>query len=109
MKPLHKRREVILDLADLYAWIGERDPGAAERFLLATETTFGQVQRNPGVGWERSWRSQRLEGIRSWRVGGFPNFLIFYREEVATIEIYAVLRGARHLERALGRRGTGRK
>jgi toxin ParE1/3/4 len=66
--------------------------------------TFEQIRKHPGVGWDRPWRDHRLYGLRSWRVEGFPNFLVFYREEVSSIEIYAVLRAARHLERALRRR-----
>jgi toxin ParE1/3/4 len=101
VKPIHRREEVITDLAELYAWIGERNPRAADRFLSAVEVAFAQIARNPGIGWERPWKQFRLAGMRSWRIAEFPNFLIFYREEADTIQIYAVLRGARHLERAL--------
>ena len=104
MKPLHKRAEVPFDLADIYAWIGDRNLEAAERFLEAADSTFEQIRRHPSIGWERSWKNRRLLGLRSWRVEGFHNFLVFYREEMTSIEIYAVLRGSRHLERALRRR-----
>jgi toxin ParE1/3/4 len=99
--PIHRRNGVILDLAELYAWIGDRDLDAAERFLAAVEDTFDQIRKQPGIGWERPWKNQNLRGLRSWRVKGFPNFLVFYREEDSTIGVYAVLRGARHLEREL--------
>ena len=104
MKALNKRRDVILDLAEIYAWIGERDLDAAERFLRAADHTFEQICKHPGIGWERPWKNRKLEGLRSWRIEEFHNFLAFYREENATIEIYAVLRGSRHLERALRKR-----
>jgi toxin ParE1/3/4 len=68
------------------------------------EGTFEQIRKHPGVGWRRPCQNRKLEGIRSWRVGEFPNFLVFYREEEAAIEIFEVLSGARHLERAQHRR-----
>jgi len=104
VKPIHKRKEVIYDLADLYGWICERNPDAAERFLRAIDDTLHQISRHPGIGWERPWRNPKLSGMRSWRVEGFSNFLIFYREEAISIEIFGVLRGARHLARVLSRR-----
>ena len=104
MKPLHKRPETIIDLAGIYAWIGEQNLDAAERFLLAVNSTFEQIRKHPGLGWERPWKNRKLLGLRSWRVEHFHNFLIFYREEETSIEVYAVLRGGRHLERTLGRR-----
>ena len=104
MKPLRKRREVLGDLVDIYVWIGERNPDAAERFLKSVERTFQQICRHPQIGWERPWKNRELKGIRSWRVEHFHNFLVFYRDEEGAIEVYAVLRGARHLERALRER-----
>ena len=104
MKPLNKRPEVILDLAEIYAWIGQRNLDAAERFLKAVDDTFQQIRKQPEIGWERPWKHRRLEGLRSWRVEKFTDFLIFYREESSSIEVYGVLRGARHLPRALSRR-----
>jgi toxin ParE1/3/4 len=81
-----------------------RNPEAAERFLKALDASFEQIRLQPGIGWGRRWKNSRLDGIRSWRISEFPNFLIFYREVGDMIDVYAVLRGARHLERALGRR-----
>ena len=62
MKPLHRRHEVILDLADLYAWIGQRDPDAAERFLLSVDSTFEQIQKHPGIGWGASLEDTQVAG-----------------------------------------------
>jgi plasmid stabilization system protein ParE len=101
VKPLNRRHEVIFDVADIYAWIGERNPDAAERFLRAVDCTFDQIRKHPAIGWGRPWRHRRLKDMRSWRVEGFHNFLVFYRDEAAAIEVYAVLRASRQLERAL--------
>ena len=104
MKPLHKRHEVILDVAEIYGWIAQRDQDAAERFLTAVDHGFDQIQKHPAIGWARRWKNPKLQGVRSWRVPQFHNFLVFYREEALTIEVYAVLRGARHIEHELRKR-----
>jgi toxin ParE1/3/4 len=104
VKPLYKRSQVIVDLADICAWIGEQNLDSAEQFLAAVARTLEQIQQHPNLGWSRPWHDPRLYGLRSWRVEDFANFLVFYREEESSIEIYAVLRAARHLERALRRR-----
>jgi toxin ParE1/3/4 len=101
---INKRPEVIFDVAEIYAWILSRNPEAAERFLKEVDASFEQIRQQPGIGWERRWKNPRLEGIRSWRISEFPNFLIFYREVGKLIDVYAVLRGARDLERTLRRR-----
>ena len=51
----------------------------------------------------RPWRNKKLRGMRSWRVDGFENFLVFYRDEGA-IEVYGVLRGSRRFEHLLRKR-----
>jgi toxin ParE1/3/4 len=104
LKPVHKRREVISDLTEIYVWIGQDNLDAADHFLTAADGTFEEIQKNPDIGWERPWKNRKLTGIRSWRIRDFPNHLVFYREERTTIEIYAVLSGYRHLERALRKR-----
>ena len=104
MNSVRKRPEVISDLAEIYAWIGQRDLDAADRFVIAVETTFEQIRRKPGIGWLRRCKSRKLNGIRSWRVESFPNFLVFYREDSIGVEVYGVLRGARLFERALRNR-----
>lgn len=104
MKPVRKRREVSSDIADIYAWMAGRNLGVAERFLIAVDSTFEQIAKHPGIGWSRHWRNRKLEGLRSWRVDRFPEFLVFYREQDTEIEVFGVLRSARHLVRALARR-----
>jgi toxin ParE1/3/4 len=104
VKPLYKRSQVILDLVDIYSWIGDQNLDSAERFLQAVASTLEQIQTHPGMGWKRPWRNRALHGLRSWRVEGFPNYLVFYREAESSIEIYAVLSAARHLERSLRHR-----
>lgn len=42
--------------------------------------------------------SSHLQGIRRWKVKGFPNFLIFYRSTDEGVEIIRILHGARDLD-----------
>ncbi len=76
-------------LADLYAYIAESNEGAADRqlgmILDATENLSGF----PEVG-----RLGRHRGTRELVVPGAP-YIVAYRIRLATIEILAVIHGAR--------------
>jgi plasmid stabilization system protein ParE len=76
-------------LADLYAYIAQSREGAAEsqlRLILdATENLTGF----PGMG-----RPGRRRGTRELVVAGTP-YIVAYRINLATIEILAVIHGAR--------------
>lgn len=50
----------------------------------------------------RDFTTPGLEGIRSWVVKGFENYIVFYREIPGAIEVLRVLHGARDVLRALG-------
>jgi plasmid stabilization system protein ParE len=72
-----KRPRFLLDLAEELIWLKEK-AGAevAERWYDALLATIQFIQRNPFVGRKREDLSP--PGIRSWRVRGFPRWLIFY-------------------------------
>jgi plasmid stabilization system protein ParE len=72
-----KRPRFLLDLAEELNWLNDK-AGAevAERWYDALLVTVGFIQKNPYVGRERKDLSPA--GIRSWRVRGFPRWLIFY-------------------------------
>ena len=48
----------------------------AERWYEAFLETIEFIEKNPHIGRER--KDLRPAGIRSWRVRGFPRWLIFY-------------------------------
>ncbi len=48
MKRLRTRADVTEDLANIYAWLAERNPRAAREFLIAVDDTFKEIGRNPG-------------------------------------------------------------
>lgn len=104
MKPIHLHDEIEADVEEIWDRIALDDPAIADRFVDALEKTFAQIGRHPGIGHHRRWRSRQLADLRLWRVEGFPNHLVFYREEESFVAIVAVLSGRRRLEGILRRR-----
>ena len=85
------------DLDETADYIGRENPDAALRFLTAAEATFKQLLDTPGLGRIREYLDLRLAGLRSWRIRGFENWLVFYRPADGGIEVVRVLNGARDL------------
>lgn len=67
----------------------------AERFLLAVDAEFAALAATPGMGGAVEARHPRLADLRKWRVGGFPNILIFYQRRRNGISIIRVIHAAR--------------
>jgi toxin ParE1/3/4 len=91
------RPEADADVAAQWHYIAERDLTSADRYLLAISRRYQAIRRQPGIGHSEAFRKQ--QGIRSWRVEGFPRYLIFYREVQDHIEVLRVLHGMRNLPR----------
>ena len=88
-----------LDVFEIAAYIAEDNPDAGRRFLAAAEAAFLQIAQMPGIGRVRDFGHPELGGLRSWRVKGFKNYLVFYREMPQGPEVVRVLHGAQDLER----------
>ena len=72
-----KRPRFLLNLAEELYWLKEKvGAEVAERWYDALVATVQFIEKNPFVGRERKDLSPA--GIRSWRVRGFPRWLIFY-------------------------------
>ena len=104
MTAIRFHAEIESDLERAWLWIARDSPETADRFVDAVERTFAQIARQPGIGWERPWRPGKLMGLRSWRVEGFPKFLVFYRIEAEVVAMVGVLHGARSFARILKKR-----
>jgi toxin ParE1/3/4 len=91
------------DLPDIYGFIAERDPAAAERVLDAVEETFAQLAQHPDCGASYPTRNRKLQGLRMLPVTGFQNYLVFYRTDAENVRILFVTHGARHLLRLFRR------
>ena len=98
---IRRRPRAIHAIIDLAAYIGERSPASAERFMDATEATFQKLERTPGLGHLHQSDDPRLANIRVYAVKGFPNHLIFYQVIDNGIAILHVLHGARDIDAAL--------
>ncbi|NCO34843.1 MAG: hypothetical protein AUJ92_00760 [Armatimonadetes bacterium CG2_30_59_28] len=47
-------------------------------FLDATQRTFADIAKMPGIGSPVRFHHPRLTGLRRWPVKGFESYLIFY-------------------------------
>jgi toxin ParE1/3/4 len=73
-----KRPAFLRDVIRYAINIARDNPDAAERFITAAEQTCDLLCRQPGLGHSEKFR--KLIGVRSFRVSGFDNYLIFYSE-----------------------------
>ena len=92
------------ELWGIWCFIAQDNPDAATRVIEAAYETFKTLAANPGLG--RSWRvrNPKLRNMRSWRITGFDNYLIFYRGVAAGIQVHHVYHGARDIEALLGKK-----
>lgn len=93
-----KRPQFLLDLAEELTWLKD-NAGAdvAVRWYEALQATIRYIQKNPYVGRER--QDLNPAGIRSWRIEGFPRWLIFYRvtKDETRVVFYRVRSGTMNL------------
>lgn len=92
--PLAIRRSALArtDIRDIWLYLAERNPAAADRVLDAIERIFHVIAAHPLIGRERSELSP---GIRSFVV---MSWVVFYRAQRDAIEILRVVHGARDLD-----------
>ena len=79
------------DLIDLWVYIAQDNPKAADHLLDEFENKFALLSEQPRIG---SVRSDIAPGLRHFPVG---NYLILYREIAHGIEVVRVVHGARRL------------
>lgn len=75
------------DLPEIYVFIAQDDPAAAERVLDAVEAAFSQLTRHPESGVVFPTRNPKLKRMRMLPLDGFPNYLIFYAIASESIRI----------------------
>ena len=79
------------DLNEIWFYIAQDDPEAADRFIRVLVSRFPKIAAAPELGRQREELSPRL---RSFPVG---RYVIFYRPVENGIEVVRVLHGARDL------------
>lgn len=89
------RPEAERDLLEIFAYLGEESPQAAERFLDAVEATLGRIAARPGLGAPLNLDDPRLADLRVCSVSRFKSYLIFYRATDDEMDVVRVLHGAR--------------
>jgi len=80
------------DLLDIWNYIAEDNPRAADRILRTIGETCARLAENPGLG---PARPEIAADLRYLPTG---NYLIFYRQIPEGTEIVRVLHGARNIE-----------
>ena len=92
------------ELWGIWYFIAQDNPGAATRVIDAAYETFKKLSVNPGLGRPQRFKNPKLRDVRSKRVIGFENYLIFYRRVADGIQVIHVYHGARDLESLFGER-----
>jgi toxin ParE1/3/4 len=95
------RHDAELDAFGYFQYIHENNPVAAMDFLEAIDRTIERLTLQPPKGRLRKFRGRDLKNIRSWRVDGFENYLIFYRFAGMRLEILRIKHGAMGFPQAL--------
>ena len=91
------------ELWEIWNFIAQDNPDAATRVIEAAHTTFKTLAATPGLGRTRFVRNPRLREVRSWRITGYENYLIFYRAVADGIQVNHVYHGAQDIETLLGK------
>jgi toxin ParE1/3/4 len=86
------------ELWAIWKFIAQDNPDAARRVIEAAHETFKNLAAAPGLGRPHKFRNLQLKAIRSWRVAGFDNYLIFYRPIPEGVQVLHVYHGARDIE-----------
>ena len=79
------------DLDEIWFYIAQDDPAAADKFTRLIISRFPILASMPNLGRERK---ELAAGLRSLAVG---NYIIFYRVAKSGVEIIRILHGARDL------------
>jgi toxin ParE1/3/4 len=95
---IHRRPKFIDDLSDAYAYIGERNPQAADRLLDDVDDLIALLSAFPQLG---RVRNELRAGVRSFGVRRFP-YILFYRLADGDLVLLRLLHGARDIDREIG-------
>jgi len=98
------KRQAEEDANEIWFYIAQDNPRAAEAFLSAIEESSSILSTVPEIGSLRYFYHPELQGLRFYPLKKFEKYLMFYRtvanEEV--VEIVRIMHGARDLPRLFG-------
>ncbi len=96
-----RRIKAAIDAEQIADYIAADSLEAAIRFLENTEATIQYLAASPSIGSPFKVEHSELTNLRSSRVQGFPNHVIFYVEHPDAIEIVRIIHGARDIDAEL--------
>ena len=99
MTPYILAPEALQDLQELWDYIATENLDAADRVIDTLFAAFERLAAMPGLGHRREDLTDRP--LRFWTVDAY---LVIYRAEQTPIEIVAVTRGGRDIQRLLRHR-----
>ncbi|HWE93329.1 MAG TPA: type II toxin-antitoxin system RelE/ParE family toxin [Tepidisphaeraceae bacterium] len=98
------REQADEEIDDIAQYIAARNLEAGRRFYDAIQSDLEKLAAMPGMGAARIVKNPALQGLRSWPLSGYRNYLIFYLPLIdGGIEVIHVLHGARNLGPTLER------
>src|ERR1043166_7101704 len=92
---------IFCDIQEVARYVRSRNPDVAIWFVLAVKNTVEMLAHSPHMG--RSRHDLGFPEVRSWRVNGFKNYLIFYKPTDDRLFLLRVLHGNRDLQTELER------
>jgi toxin ParE1/3/4 len=97
-RKIFRKTKAIWDVIKLAEYIGQDSPAAALRFMASVEESLKFLLDHPEIAgiWETS--NPRYEGMRVWRITGFPHHLIFYRAVPEGIDVFRICHSSRDLD-----------
>lgn len=101
--PVRLRSAAENDVAENARYLQDKNVEAAIRFLDAFDAAIKLIASSPGIGGSCHFQNSLFDGIRVWPIGGFKNYLIFYRELPDEVEVVRVIHGARDLTSIFGK------
>ncbi len=81
------------DLINIWLYIADDNPTAADRVLNAAKETFEIIADNPKVGKVFQSKRAKLKGIRFFQINKFPKYIVYYKPFEKGFEIIRVLHG----------------
>jgi toxin ParE1/3/4 len=93
----------VRDVIEIADHIAASNLGAALRFLDAAEETYAFLAANQEVGHLCDINRPEMEGLRVWRIHGFPNHLVYFRQTIDSVIVERVLHAARDADAIFGK------
>jgi toxin ParE1/3/4 len=95
MLPVVRTETAEADLVEIFDYLDERSPAAAERLAKAVNASCARLGEFPLLG---RTREELRPGLRSVVV---EKYVVFYRVTPLAVEILRILHGSRDLERII--------